>query len=319
MLDEPRSALLAHQRDYLLSCQLPSGAFRLGPERDQINPYFTNLALLSLVRLQEWEAVRRYLDWYLQHLNKNGYINDFRLDSGQEIDTAAADSEDSYHATYFSLVMEWVESCGDDSWLYANQEQLAYLFRGIARLQQKDGLTWAKHSFRVKYLMDNCEVAKGLDDASYLFALQGKEPLAREASVRAVACKRGIASMYSRLRRSFAMYDRSHPGWRKWYPDVTSQAFPIVYGLCEPDIGAMLYQRMTKAFPRFDTFDTGDMYPWMVMGVCARMLGDEQRVRTMLDTATTLYIHGPRLPYWLIHEAGRFIELLLDDQEPGSS
>ncbi|MDN4092285.1 hypothetical protein QYF48_05540 [Brevibacillus agri] len=161
--------------------------------------------------------------------------------------------------------------------------------------------------------MDNCEVAKGLDDAHYLFASLGNALLAQEASVRAAACKAGIAGMYSRLRRSYAMYDRSHPGWRKWYPDVTSQAFPIVYSLCEPTVPSMLYERITKAFPRFDAFVTGDTYPWMVMGVCARMMGDEQRVRNMLTVATDLYIYGPRQPYWLIHEAGRFVELLLGE------
>ncbi|MBY0053774.1 hypothetical protein P4U99_18025 [Brevibacillus agri] len=310
---DARSDLLAHQRDYLLSCQLPGGAFLLGPGRDQINPYFTNLALIALVRLQEWEAVRAYMDWYVQHLNADGYINDFRLDRGQELDTGAADSEDSYHATFFSVVAEWTRSTGDCSWLAANQDVLAYLLQGIARLQQTDGLTWAKHSFRVKYLMDNCEVAKGLDDAHYLFASLGNALLAQEASVRAAACKAGIAGMYSRLRRSYAMYDRSHPGWRKWYPDVTSQAFPIVYSLCEPTVPSMLYERITKAFPRFDAFVTGDTYPWMVMGVCARMMGDEQRVRNMLTVATDLYIYGPRQPYWLIHEAGRFVELLLGE------
>lgn len=312
MLDA-RSDLLTRQREYLLSCQLPSGAFRLGSDRDQINPYFTNLALISLVRLREWEAVRAYMDWYVEHLNTDGYINDFRLVDGKELDTGTADSEDSYHATFFSLVAEWTRSTSDCSWLAANQDVLAYLLQGIARLQQADGLTWAKHSFRVKYLMDNCEVAKGLDDAHDLFTVLGNAMLAQEASVRAAACKAGISRMYSRLRRSYAMYDRSHPRWRKWYPDVTSQAFPIVYSLCEPKVASLLYERITKAFPRFDAFETGDTYPWMVMGVCARMMGDERRVRNMLHAATDLYIYGSRQPYWLIHEAGRFVELMLGE------
>lgn len=304
--------MVQQQKQYLLSCQLPSGAFRMGPKRDQINPYFTNLALLSLIRLNETEAVLRHLDWYLRNLNTSGYINDFRLNQGIEIDTSTNDSEDSYHTTYFSLLAEWIRVTGQLDWLYTNESKLVSLLQAVARLQQKDGLTWAKHTYRVKYLMDNCEVAKGLADASYLFALIGNSDAAEEAASRARACSSGVSGMYSSLRKSYAMYDHKHPGWRKWYPDVTSQAFPIVYHLTDPTTASMLYERITSAFPHFDTFQTGDLYPWMTMGVCAQIMGDTNRVNTMLVTATDLYIHGPRYPYWLIQDAGRYIELLLD-------
>lgn len=303
--------IVDNQKAYLLSCQLPSGTFRLGPKRDHINPYFTNLALVSLVRMEEWEPVLSHVDWYLHHSNQHGYVNDYRLEGNREVDTGTADSEDSYNATLFSLIAEMLKVTGETSWLASRQAELAYLFQGIARLQQKDGLTWAKQTYRVKYLMDNCEVAKGLEDASYLFTLLGSDGNAQEATRRANACKAGIQSMYSRLRKSYAMYDRSYPGWRKWYPDVTSQAFPIVYWLSGPIEASQIYEQIISSFPHFDTFRTGDLYPWMVMGECARLMGDARRVETMLTTATQLYIEGPRLPYWLIHEAGRFVELVL--------
>jgi hypothetical protein len=305
------NALVENQKAYLLSCQLPSGAFRLAPRRDQINPYFTNLALISLVRLGEGEAVRKHVDWYLHHVNERGYVNDYRLDGEREVDTGNADSEDSYHATLFSLLVEWLQLTGDTDWLRQRRDELAVLVQAVGRLQQKDGLTWAKHSYRVKYLMDNCEVAVGLEDAATLFAALGDDELSREARCRAEACRRGIAAMYSPARAAYAMYDRTYPAWRKWYPDVTSQAFPIVYGLAGPDAAYGLYERITAAFPHYDSFQTGDLYPWMVMGECARRMGDVRRVERMLQTAADLYIRGPRRPYWLIHETGRFLELML--------
>jgi hypothetical protein len=303
--------LVKNQKAYLLSCQLPSGAFRLAPRRDQINPYFTNLALISLVRLGEGEAVRKHVDWYLHHVNGRGYVNDYRLDGEREVDTGHADSEDSYHATLFSLLVEWLQLTGDTDWLRQRRDELAFLVQAVGRLQQKDGLTWAKHSYRVKYLMDNCEVAIGLEDAATLFAALGDDESSREARYRAEACRRGIAAMYSPTQAAYAMYDRTYPAWRKWYPDVTSQAFPIVYGLAGPDTAYGLYERITAAFPHYDSFQTGDLYPWMVMGECARRMGDVRRVERMLQTAADLYIRGPRLPYWLIHETGRFLELML--------
>ncbi|WP_312115813.1 hypothetical protein [Brevibacillus reuszeri] len=310
MTDE-KLALVEQEKGYLLSCWLPSGTFRLAPLRNQINPYFTNLALLALIPLKEWEPIHSHVEWYFQHINSHGYVNDYRLEGQTEIDTGSADSEDSYHATLFSLVAEWIRATGNTSWLATRHAEFVLLLQGIASLQQKDGLTWAKHSYRVKYLMDNCEVMRGLEDAAYLFACLGDEQNAVEARIRANACKLGIMKMYSRIRKSYAMYDSTHPGWRKWYPDVTSQAFPILYEITEPMVAKMLYQRITSAFPHFDSFQTGDMYPWMAIGECARLMGDQERVTNMISMATEVYIHGPRLPYWLIHEAGRFLQLLL--------
>jgi len=305
-------AMVDHQKAYLLSCQLPSGTFRLAPGSDQINPYFTNLALISLVRLQEWEPVRRHIDWYLHHVNQHGYVNDYRLKGMDEVDTGKADSEDSYHATLFSLLAVWIRANGETDWLAARAGEFADLMQAVGRLQQKDGLTWAKRTYRVKYLMDNCEVAKGFEDAAFVLSMLGDEAAAEEASNRAAACRNGIRSMYSSVRTCFAIYDRSFPGWRKWYPDVTSQAFPLLYKSAFPDEAVMLYERITRAFPHFETFQTGDLYPWMSMGEAARLMGDWRRVETMLSTATDLYIFGPRSPYWLIHEAGRYVELSLD-------
>lgn len=303
--------MVENQKAYLLSCWLPSGTFRLAPKNDQINPYFTNLALVSLVRLMEWEPVRCHIDWYLHHVNKDGYVNDYRLDVSTEVDTGKADSEDSYHTTLFSLLAELIRATGETDWIEARKDELVVLLQAVARLQQKDGLTWAKRSYRVKYLMDNCEVAKGFEDAAYVFSMLGDDSSAEEASNRAVACRAGIHSMYSGLRKAYAMYDRSFPGWRKWYPDVTSQAFPIIYQLTRSDEDVVLYEKITRAFPHFDTFQTGDLYPWMAMGECARRMGDWRRVESMLATANELYIFGPRSPYWLIHESGRYVELSL--------
>jgi len=303
--------VIVQQRRFLVECQLPSGTFRLGPDRDQINPYFTNLALIALVRLGELQMVQQHVQWYLHRRTASGYVHDFRLMNGREVDTGTADSEDSYHATLFTLLAESVRVTEETDWIASCLDDLIDVFDALIRLQQKDGLTWAKHSYRVKYLMDNCEVWRGLEDASFLFQRLGAGEKSVEAKRRAAACQSGIAAMYCTLRGTYAMYDRTFPGWRKWYPDVTSQAFPIVYELAPADTRIRLYNGITGAFPHFHTFQTGDVYPWMIMGECARIMNDQPRVERMLQTAADLYLYGPRRPYWLIHEAGRFIQLCL--------
>lgn len=305
--------LIDNQKAYLLRCQLPSGTFRLAPKSERINPYFTNLAIIALVRLGEIAPVKQHVAWYLKHLNESGYVNDFRLLGEQEVDSGSADSEDSYHATLFSLLAETVRRTEAFDWVAAFHPHLVQMTNALLALQQKDGLTWAKRSYRVKYLMDNCEVWRGLEDVSFLFSLLGDVKMATLTKERAAQCQLGLRAMYSSKLQRYAVSDGTYGDWRKWYPDATSQAFPIVYQLCTDNNPAArhIYQQITTHFPNFDHFQTGDLYPWMVMGECARLMKDTERVSNLLHTAESLYIYGPRQPYWLIHEAGWFIQLSL--------
>lgn len=299
------------QLAYILSCQLPTGTFRLGALDNRINPYFTNLALLPLLEFGFHAPVKAQLDWYLSHRNEDGYVNDYIWKDGQEVDTGKADSEDSYPATFFLLALAYVAATEDTDWALAHQSELVSILDGIIALQQKDGLTWAKRSWKVKYLMDNCEVYQGLCAAWQLLGLIGESEGATLAQDAAQRCADGIGSMLSYRKQAYAVYDRHLPNWSKWYPDATSQAFPILSGLLGPDteVAQSMYQSLVNHFPRFQWFETGDAYPWMSMGEWAYAMGDTNRASQMTVAAEELYIQGPRHPYWLIHEAGTYIRL----------
>ncbi len=302
---------IKREQAYIHQCQLRSGTFRLSPNSNVINPYFTNVALLALVELGDCEPVKQHILWYLQHLSPDGYVNDFRYIRNEERNSGAADSEDSYHATFFSLLLAYIKQTEEIDWLVALHDPLAKILSSLLHLQRSDGLTWAKRSYRVKYLMDNCEVYQGLVDAGVLFSLMGDNERSKLAFERSQASKAGIYNTYHHQSQSFAIYDSVYPKWTKWYPDVTSQAFPIIYPLIEPThpVAQSLYQRITASFPRFEYFETGDFYPWMVMGMCAMQMNDLPRVQRMLAAAEKMYIKGPRRDYWLLHESGRFIRL----------
>lgn len=303
---------IERQRRYLLDCQLPSGAFRLAPRDGRINPYFAHFACLALVKLEEYAAVKRQLQWYLAHVTSDGYVNDHVLKGDAETDCGQADSEDSYNATFFTLLAAYLRHTHNLAWLKEARGKLRLLLQALLALQQKDGLTWAKRTHRVKYLMDNCEVFCGLNDAAQVFHALGEAGAAREAASAAERCRTGILSLCREEKQGFAVSDETYPRWSRWYPDATSQAFPVVFGVLPPgDLNAVrLYRRLTEHFPRFDRFQTGDPYPWMIMGMFARLMGDEERVQRMLDSADLVYVFGPRQRYWLIHEAGFYIRLL---------
>lgn len=299
------------QLDYILSCQLPSGTFRLGAFDNRINPYFTNLALLPLLEYGEHEAIKQQLDWYLTHQNDDGYANDFIWQDGEEVDTRKADSEDSYPASFFLLSLAYVAASDDIEWAVENKDALVSVLDGLLALQQNDGLTWAKRSWKVKYLMDNCEVYQGLYAAEELFSLIGEESGAARAQEGAERCVQGIVNLYDDRQHAFAVYEQHLPNWNIWYPDATSQAFPILSGFLSPEtsIADLLYQRLIEHFPRFERFETGDTYAWMTMGEWAYQMGDIERAARMTKAAEEIYIVGPRQPYWLIHDAASYIRL----------
>lgn len=303
--------MIRDQIDYILSCQLPTGTFRLGSLDARINPYFTNLALLPLVEHGACDRVKRQLDWYLTHLNPDSYVNDYVWRDGQEIDTGKADSEDSYPATFFLLALAYVAATEDLAWALGCGDKLVAILDGLLALQQKDGLTWAKRTWKVNYLMDNCEVVQGLYAAEKLLGLIGEKAGAARAKQGAERCARGIDAMYDEKKAAYAVYDRHLPNWRKWYPDATSQAFPILSGMLAADSSAAIsmYRRVVEHFPRFDWFETGDAYPWMSMGEWAFLMGDTKRAAQMTEAAQALYIKGPRRPHWLIHDAAGYIRL----------
>lgn len=302
---------IREQQSYLLQCQLPSGTFRLSPASDLINPYFTNLGLLALAETDQMDPVKQHLLWYINQLSSDGYVNDYRIVQNIETNTHSADSEDSYHATFFSLLYVYIKKSKDIEWLNTIRDSLLRIYYALVALQRRDGLTWAKRNYKVKYLMDNCEVYQGLADASAIFAILGEMEIAKQAQDRAHACRMGIQGLYRPSSKTFAIYNSTYPNWSKWYPDATSQVFPIVYQLLDSNSlqAGYLYQQLLENFPRFDEFETGDSFPWMFMGLAAAQMKDWTRVRRMLDLAWDRYIQGPKKAYWLVHESGHYIQL----------
>jgi hypothetical protein len=315
-------SLLHLQIDYLLQCQTPTGTFRLSPSSEGINPYFTHLACFALLETGYHGAVQDQLEWYAAHLSEDGYVNDYRWVNGTEQDAGTRDSEDSYHATFFSLLAGYLKILGNQPWVA--RLPLRHILQRLLDLQQEDGLTWAKRDWKVKYLMDNCEVWRGLTDAAYVFRVLDDSVSAALAQERARRCRIGIERLYSTRTKSFAVSDKQRTVNRhKWYPDVTSQAFPVLFGVLSPrdQRARYLYRWIVQNFPSFHLFQTGDSFPWMIMGKFALQMGDLERAKMMLKAAEKEFIRGPRHQCWLIHEAGFFIriQLALEKQNRFSS
>ena len=83
--------------------------------------------------------------------------------------TQSYDSSDSYAATFLTLVRAYYDTTGDAAFLRGIEADLRLVAGAIySTMDPRDGLTYAKADYRIKYLMDNAEVYRGLLDWAYL-------------------------------------------------------------------------------------------------------------------------------------------------------
>jgi hypothetical protein len=136
-------------------------------------PYFVNLVAMDVLP-QDPERVKRYMEWYLTHLNYpdkyglTGTIYDYYITENSETPTYKYDSADSYAANFLFLTYLYTERTGDYRFIRDNLQKLKDMAYVIAYLQDRDGLVKAVPNLNVKYLVDNIEDICGLRAFSLL-------------------------------------------------------------------------------------------------------------------------------------------------------
>lgn len=307
------------QIGWLRSCQIlkpgsaADGAIGRYPDQGWVTPYFSNFAAMALlVDVNAHPLVERYLNWYLTNLEDDGTIMDFQYDENFNVTKARPDSEDAYAGSYLSLVAAYHKRTRRTNWVRKNLPALKKVANCIINLTDRDGLTFALAKYRVKYLMDNCEVYRGLTDFARLLDYLGDhEASLFEAHAKAVAT--GIERNLWDSRKN--CYYPSKTGWwlrpgvniKKFYPDATCQTFPALYGLIEPesDRGTRLYELFNSNHPDWLTIKPPD-YPWMVLGYYTSLHGDYKRAYEKLRNVRKDYIET-KSGNWFCAEAAFFV------------
>jgi hypothetical protein len=289
----------------------------------KVVPYFTNMALLGLLERPEHAAtVRRYADWYFSRLNRNasadvpaGSIFDYIVETDRAMETATGDfdSTDSYASTFLNVLRKYAAVTGDTAYLRSHEADIRLIGQAMLSTQQADGLTWAKPAYRVKYLMDNAEVYKGLVDAQWIaLSVFGDEAAAAEYGRKADEVKAGIENeLWSVDRQAYAyakMEDGSllFPDWNSFYADATAQLFPIWTGLIAPDSerAMRLYQTFNEHHPGWPQLDKADAFPWALLAYTAAIMGDRTRVDAFLQSVKTTYVDRDHPWPWYVMESG---------------
>ena len=120
-------------------------------------------------------------------MDARGYVTDYQVSGGTLVSTGDADSTDAY-AGLFLLAVEAVQTAAPNG---ARLLALAPAVRlGVAAIrstQRADGLTGAKPSWMVAYLMNEAEAFAGLQAATRLALVIGDRALARDGDTAAGA------------------------------------------------------------------------------------------------------------------------------------
>ncbi|MBV8208376.1 MAG: hypothetical protein JO041_16445 [Acidobacteria bacterium] len=272
-----------------------------------IRPYLGNLAALGLVKdPRRWGAVRAWMQWYIAHLNYgdkwglSGTTYDYSVSNGVETSLNTNDSTDSYAATFLSLAWAYYQT-GDptaQSYIKSVSSQLDLIGGVIAATQQSDGLTWAQPDYLIKYLMDNCEVQRGLRDAVSLFNAIGLTSRASHYQSMAGANMQGINGMW--MNGVWAVYKGYSgaifgPDMSVWYADATAQLFPVLQGVvsASDSRAQQAYAAFNKAWPGWPqlSFTSQDAFPWILVSGAAAQMGDTARVSQYIQTIENQYVN----------------------------
>lgn len=315
--------IIRQEADWILTQQRASGAVVTPyPGQPKIVPYFAHLALygpaawgLSLPQVQV------YLDWYLSRLERpdrygvTGTVYDYYLDErGSEVPAYTYDSSDSYAATFLTLVRLYYGTSGDRAWLEDHWPELDLVAGAMLATLQKDNLTLARPDWRVKYLMDNCEVYRGLKDYAWLLAeagctgeAEGYEALAGKVRESLEAKMRVNGGYCPAIYRAGL---RRRPNWKKWYPDALAQLFPIITGIVSPDgeTARRLYGNFLRNYPRWYEQTTPENFITTLAVYAAALMDDRWRVRRYVEGLEENII--ARAHPWPYHAAEAGILLL---------
>ncbi|HEV3364664.1 MAG TPA: hypothetical protein VG795_11120, partial [Acidimicrobiia bacterium] len=231
--------------------------------KQNISPYLSHFASMGLSRAAEVTGNKKYsasawrwLRWYQSKMDAQGFVTDYRVENGIPVSNGFMDSTDSYAGMFLVAIRANYRVTRDNKELSALRAGIAKAVQAIEATQEADGLTWAKPSWRVKYLMDQAEAYAGLVAAADLATLLKDSALATRAQSDAERMKAGVESLWNAANGSFdwAKHDSGVTVANDWsflYSDALQQAWAVAFGLVDRARGDSLMTRLNAAQPNW--------------------------------------------------------------------
>lgn len=299
------------ETEWLASLQLENGALPMTYSPNgklTVNPYFADFAALALLDDAEKYAgnVKAYMDWHFAHLNtaeedfggldgtiydyivtmKNGAIESEAVSTPENADSY--DTTDSYAATFLTVLDKYLSKTGDSAYITENAEDIKRITNVMFATLQ-NGLTYAKHNHRIKYLMDNCEVYEGAIAATNLFGEivdNGKTDYTdmRDKCSRLIDTVKEsintklwsfVGGYYRPGITAYVKFPSKIFSWKIYYPQATSQLFPIICGVIDPNTerARTLYEKFSESY-HWEAFEYPDDFYWGANVQAAAIMND---------------------------------------------
>jgi hypothetical protein len=271
-----------------------AGAYLIAPA-GRINWYFTNLGILPIIQYLNAADldlyIRTYLDVYLRRLEPNSSIQDINFSGAPTgaFQLVLADSDDSYAATTLSIVARYLRASQNWTWWDANKVKLKIMaYRNLAMAMKTNGMSSVFQAPRNRdnslgYLMDNCEVFRGLRDYAALLRERGETIDGNYYDSFATRITDRIKlSLFDTTRSGFIPSDGDNRAGTAFYADTTCQVFPQAFGLSELSTyfdKAWVY--LNKTTPGWED-GRYDAYPWAVLGFVAARRGATAQAQTQM-------------------------------------
>jgi hypothetical protein len=325
---DPRTTQVASDAAWIRLGQLPDGAIAWYVDRQRINPYLGNYAAIGLAEAYrvthtnaDLTAATSWLSWYAAHEDGSGFVTDYTVSAtGVETSTGDMDSTDAYAGT-FLLAVRAASRAG------ANIKPFAAGIRGavsaIEATQDTDGLTWAKPTWQVKYLMDESEVYAGLRAAVDLGSTLGDRTLRSRATADANAVAAGVSGLWD---APTGAYDWARDGggqvstnWANLYSDSMEQAWASTFGVAPASAG--LLQTLDADHPLWDQPTATDVFNgspatvgyWPLAGWGFLAQGSTTRAATAATNIRTAAVAANRAWPFTTGTAGQLIVLEAGD------
>jgi len=201
-------------------------------------PYFAHhVALAWLVayerskNIDELRAAERWLQWCAAHQTAEGYWNHWDGVRRDYKELNVCDAWDSSASLYLCVLEKFQRAGGEPS--DAMIKAASRALRCLEKLLSPDGLTFAKPTYRVMYLMDNVETIFGARSAERFFAHLKREDEQRRSAALAATVSAAIPSFWMPKNQIFAW--ARHPngkfdsGLKTIYPDGLAQLFGVAF------------------------------------------------------------------------------------------
>ena len=324
----------------------------------KVLPYFSDTAVFGLIQTAKVtgtdngkDICLNYINWYISHMNTKesdishvkGTVYDyfiFESTDGRivEVTTFDAnkkkyptgnpydyDSTDSYASMFLQILYEYT-NVYDNTFLNDKKQVVDDLIGVIdATYVSSIDLTYAKPTYAICYMMDNCEVYCGYESAEKIYReyLDDKESADR-CRLRADKVKSAITGrMWNQSKQMFlpnvdtkgrlsGSVDLS-----RFYPDGTCQLFPVIFGVISPEDekAVLTYERFKETFCKdgvkgkdWSVYDLkDDSYPWCILVRAVVAMKDYATADRFINTAVKKFVNSTHGDPFYCAESGHLL------------